>query len=234
MAKIKRIPWNKGYTKKTHQSVAKISQTMKHKKIDNFAKWREKMRKQGKWSYLAFSKNGDTAELIGVVLGDGHIEKLPRTESLTIDSNANNLGFVDRYTKLIEVLFGKKPSITKRKDANCIRLRIYQNNISQRLRIPCGSRTSIKNEIPEWIRSSQEYLIRCLRGLYEAEGSFSVHKPTYTYKFIFSNRNKSLLDFVYLSLKSLGFHSHRTEYNIQISRREEVYQCMDLVEFRKY
>lgn len=95
-------PWCKGYTKETHPSVLKISKTFKKKKIDNFKEWREKMKKMGKIrsSYPLFKKDGNLAELIGVILGDGNILKFPRTEALTISSNAKNSGFIKRYSSL--------------------------------------------------------------------------------------------------------------------------------------
>jgi hypothetical protein len=103
-------PWCKGFTKETHPSIAKMVATFKRKKIDNFASWRKKMIQQGwiKIKFPPFQKSGDLAELFGVVLGDGHIEKFPRTESLTISCNSNNRGFVNRYSKLITRLFDKK------------------------------------------------------------------------------------------------------------------------------
>ena len=93
-------PWCKGFTKETHPSIARMVKTFKARKIDNFKEWREKMKKMGKIpsDYPSFKKNGDLAELIGVILGDGHIAKFPRTEALTIFSNSNNVGFIKRYS----------------------------------------------------------------------------------------------------------------------------------------
>ncbi len=88
--------------------------------------------------------------------------------------------------------------------------------------------------IPYWIINNKSYLKRYLRGLYEAEGSFCVHKPTYTYKFLFANRNESLLQSVYRGLKILGFHPHKSKYQIQISKKEEVFKIKDLIKFRQY
>jgi len=227
--------WCKGYTKETHPGIAKISATFKNKKIDNFASWRREMRSKGEWSYSALPRNGDTAELIGVVLGDGHIEQFPRTQSLAIFSNANNPGFVKRYSDLLRTLFCKEPHVAQsQKFVNCIRIRIYQNNISQRLGIPTGKRRWIQTEIPPWIKKDKKLLVRYLRGLYEAEGSFCVHKPTSTYKLLFANRNDSLLNNVFKALQILGFHPHASQYKIQISRKEEVYRCKNLIEFRQY
>lgn len=230
-------PWCKGFTKEMHPSIAKMVETFKRKKIDNFAKWREIQIKKGfiKINHPPLRKSEYLAELIGVVLGDGHIGKFPRTESLTISSNSNNRGFIERYSKLVAKLFNKQPHISKvAKFKNCTRIRIYQKNISKRLGIPVGKRSNIKIEIPNWILKEKIFLIRCLRGLYEAEGSFCIHKPTYTYKFLFSNRNKSLLDSVYQALKILGFHPHRSPDKIQISKRKEVYKIKNLLQFREY
>ncbi len=233
----KRPPaWCKGYTKETHSSVAKISETFKKKKIDNFAKWREKMKKSGKIksNYPPLEQNGDLAELIGVILGDGYIGKFPRTEILAIFSNSNNPGFIKRYATLTEKIFDKKPALLKKKNENCIKISIYEKNISTRLGIPTGARKDQKIRIHRWISENKEYLKRYLRGLYEAEGSFCIHKPTYTYKFLFSNRNTSLLNNVYQSLRVLGFHPHRSKNKIQISRKEEVYKIKNLIKFRQY
>jgi len=203
--KKRTAPWCKGYTKKTHPSVLKISNTFKTKKIDNFAKWREKMKRLGKWpsekDYAPIKKSGDLAELTGAILGDGNIQSFPRTERLIISSNSDDEKFIERYARLLYKIFKKKAVLMKSKDANCVRISIYQKHISKRLDIPVGSKKKINIGIPYWIINNKSYLKRYLRGLYEAEGSFCVHKPTYTYKFLFGNRNGSLLRNVYRGLK---------------------------------
>jgi DNA-binding transcriptional regulator WhiA len=228
--------WNKGQTKYTNTSVEKISNTMKRKKIDNFKLWREKMKIKGKIKseYLSFKKDGNLAELIGVILGDGHIRAYPRTEELSIFSNSNNLGFVKRYSNLVENIFGKKPAITQHSGQNCIRIRIYEKHISSRLEIPFSPRRDLKISIPSWIISNKKYIVRYLRGLYEAEGSHSVHLPTYTYKVQFSNRNVSMLKNVFKLVSKIGFHPHGGKNMIQLSKKDEVFKFLDLIEFRKY
>jgi len=228
-------PWSKGYTKETHPSVLKISETFRKNKIDNFKKWRDRMKKLGKIksNYPPLKQNGDLAELIGVLLGDGNIFKFPRTEALTIASNAKNKGFIQRYSSLIQKIFSKKPKINK-PYGGCVRIRLYEKNISKRLNFPTGARKNQNTKIPLWVLKNRNYLIKYLRGLYEAEGSFCVHKPTYTYKFLFGNRNESLLRNVYRGLKILGFHPHESKYQIQISKKEEVYRIKDLIKFRQY
>ena len=193
------------------------------------------MAKEGKFltKPTKLKRTKKLAELTGVILGDGNIHRFPRTECLTIASNAKNKGFIKRYAGIVERIFLKRPSIIKLK-RNCTRIAIYQKYLSCRLGIISGDRSKKEFAIPKWILNSREYLKSYLRGLYEAEGSFCVHKPTCTYKFLFSNRNESLLRNVYNCLRILGFHPHKSKYQIQVSRRKEVYKVKDLIKFRQY
>ena len=229
-------PWSKGYTKENHPGVAKISLTFKLRKIDNFSSWRKRAQQMGqiRSEWPAFKKDGDLAEFIGVLLGDGHIAKFPRTECLTLASNSEDKEFIERYAALFKKFFDKNPYIEPKRVNNCTRIRIYQKDISKRLGMPTGNRGKTVNRVPKWISQNRKFLIRYLRGLYEAEGSFCVHKPTSTYKLLFSNKNPTLLEIVHLGLQKLGFHPHRSLYKVQLSRREEVYKCKDLLKFRQY
>jgi len=230
--------WNKGLTKETSVSVRKTSDTMKKRKIDNFAKWRNEMKASGKIvsEYPLFEKNGDLAELIGVVLGDGHIRKFPRTEELSIFSNSNNPGFIKRYSDLVYKIFGKRPTLTKHGSTNCIRIRLYQKYIQKRLSVPYSPRGKLNIRIQGWIFRDKDYILRYLRGLYEAEGAHCVHIPTGTYKLFFANKNESMLQNVFRLMVKLGFHPHasRNNYSVQISRKAEVCRAIELLQFRKY
>ncbi len=231
-----RTSWNKGLNKFNNESVRKISLTMKKRKTDNFSKWRKDMIASGaiRSEYPEFEKNGDLAELIGALLGDGHLLKHPRTEELSIFSNSNNTGFVNRYADLIEKIFDKKPALTKHGKTNCTRIRIYQKYIQKRLKIPYSPRRHKKISIPSWILKDTDLIVRYLRGLYEAEGAYCVHKPTSTYKVFFTNRNTSMLANVYKLVTKLGYHPHKSLYQVQLSRRAEVEDFIEQIKFRKY
>lgn len=100
--------------------------------------------------------------------------------------------------------------------------------------IPTGAKGFLADVLPLWIKSRKAYRIRYLRGLYEAEGSYNEHAPTYTYKFQFSNTNPHLLDVVFNLMTELGFHPHRSPKQIQLSRRAEVQKAKNLLRFRCY
>ena len=224
--------WNKGLTKETHPSLMKTSQTMKSKRIDNFKKWRKKLISDGAFDLAIITRNTSTAELVGVVLGDGNITAYPRCERLIISSNSKADKFILRYSNLVEKIFQKKPAIQKAK-TNCIRISLYQRNISQRLLVPAGNRRNLNNLVPNWIWQEEKYIIACLKGLFEAEASLSIHLPTYTYNFQFTNCNQSLLDFVKISLESLGYHPEVRKTAIRLRKKDEVESFKNLIKFRE-
>src|SRR3989338_11408581 len=149
---------------------------------------------------------------------------LSRTERLLIAANSDNKGFIKRYSGLILNVIQKQPTVAKVKNVKCFRISVYEKYISKRLGIPIGARKNKKIEIPNRILKSEVNIIRYLRGLYEAEGSFCVHKATSIYKFLFSNRNKSLIRNVEMLLRRLNFHLHISSHQVQISKKEEVYR----------
>ena len=89
-------------------------------------------------SYRKLNKNAFLAELIGIVLGDGCITKLERTESLRVICNSKDREYVKYVSGLIRRVFGKEPNYTKRKIANAIDIRLYQKFISCRMGLPSG------------------------------------------------------------------------------------------------
>jgi len=230
------ISWSKGFTKATHPSIRKISETMKRRRIDNFAAWRMRAKKEGlmKDSYPALVQDGDLAELIGVVLGDGHIGRFPRCDSLRITANGDNVGFVQRYAYLVDKVFDRKPAVARVKKSKAVTITIYERHISKRLEIPHGSRHDLQYAVPTWIRRDTGHICRFLRGLYEAEGNYNVHLPTYTHKLQFANTNQSLLRIVFTLVRKLGFHPHMSARQVQVSRKEEVQNLKNLIEFRRY
>ena len=229
-------PWNKGQTKYTHASVAKISATFRKKKIDNFAQWTKKAKTEGRIpsSYPAFEKTENLAFLVGMMLGDGNIYKFPRTEGLRITLGTDKPELWKYTAQIVREVLRKEPYVYKVKNAECMVISVYQKKLSKRLYTSIGKRTNLQIRLPNWILQNKAYLIACLRGLYEAEGSFNIHKPTYTYKLIFTNSNDSLLSIVYDALEGLGFHPHRSKHKIQISRKAEVFKAKDLISFRNY
>ena len=184
--------------------------------------------------YLPLTKNADLAELVGVVLGDGHLHKHDRCDSLRIVGDARKMGFVTRSARLVHLVFGKQPKVAKRKASNGVNITFYEKNISKRLNIPTGARARYEFNLPLWIEKSRNNKIRFLRGLYEAEGTLCHSPATYTHKFIFTNMNLHLLELVARLVRELGFTVSVSANKVQVSRKDEVQKLADLIEFRHY
>ena len=213
-----------------------MSNTLKRKGIDNFSEWRRKMKDLGiiRSIYPPLKKSTDLAFLIGLTLGDGNIHKFPRTERLLISLNSKYPNLVNYTATIMSNLFNKQAKIAKSKTSQCIRVWIYQKNISKRMHIPSGNRSTYSEEIPKWILHSRKYLIFFLKGLFEAEGSLSIHLPTYTYNFQFSNKNPTLLKEVKEALIILHFNPEVRSDKIRLRKKSEVFRFKKLINFRKY
>lgn len=228
--------WNKGLTKETNPSLRKTSETMKQKQLDNFKNWRDDMKQQGliKSAYPPLAKNGDLAELIGIILGDGHIHKHDRCDSLRIVGDSKKMDFVTHSARLVEAVFRKKPNVAKRKSSNGVNVTFYEKNIATRLNVPSGARAKYEFQLPVWIERNKNNKIRFLRGLYEAEGTLCHSLATYTHKFIFTNMNEHLINLVARLVRGLGFTVSVSANKVQVSRKDEVQKLSNLIQFRHY
>lgn len=93
------IPWSKGKTKMTHPSLAKLSWTLKQRKEWNFSEW-QKMNK-GRLRRIRekrLKRSSNLAELMGIILGDGNLVNLPRTEGLRVVCNFRTTRLYKSYS----------------------------------------------------------------------------------------------------------------------------------------
>lgn len=223
--------WNKGYTRETHPSVAKISKTMANKETYNFESWLEERRKAAEHP---LERSGDLAELIGIILGDGCLERFPRTERLYVSCNSEAAQFIQHVSKLMESVFHKRPHLRKRRDANCVDINLYQQNISFRLQLPTGNKVANNVAIPAWIKEEPSYLVRCLKGLFETDGCFSEDKANYTCVIEFKSCCQQLLKDTYDALVTLGYHPQGGKDYVRLARKAEVFHFKDLIKFRQW
>ena len=175
-ANIGSMPWAKGQTKKDNPSLLKLSETLKSKKIWNFTKWRKEMNKQRADRYSKLSRSENLAELIGIILGDGNLNKHSRTENLRITCNSEAGGYIKHVSSLMEKIFYKPAAVRKRKNENAVSIDLYQCRISQRLGLPCGNKIRNNVGVPSWIIRNENYFVRCLKGLFETDGCFNEDK----------------------------------------------------------
>ena len=227
-AQVGTIPWNKGKTKFELPGLLKIAEKRRQK--NNFLNWY----KENPVHYAKLKHSVNLAELYGTMLGDGCIEKFPRTEKLSIAFNSKETDHIAYIVKLVRRLFRKNPTVIKMHDANCIKITLYQKDISKRLKFPTGFKAEHRLIIPAWIKGDRKYLIGCLKGLFETDGDWVIDKKYGTNVIKFTNVIDSLLDDLHQCLIRLGFPANRGKQRVTISRIKEVEKFVKLIKFRQY
>lgn len=153
--------------------------------------------------------SSELAELVGILLGDGHIGK--EQWSIALNATADKL-YSAYVMHLIKDLFLLSPSILHRKKINVFV--IYgggKKNIEyfQKIGLHIGNKIKLQVGVPDWILFHPQYRKACLRGLIDTDGGifihkYVVHKKLYSYtKLCFSNRSIPLINFVYDTLAML-------------------------------
>jgi DNA-binding transcriptional regulator WhiA len=146
------------------------------------------------YNYKEISINSNSlnfSELIGILLGDGHISKNRKLVGLYFN-RLNEKDYVNYVYSLLEQI-GIHSKIINRKNSRDIL--IYSKRLNEKLcelGLPFGNKTlSEKAVIPKYIFTNLDYLKSCLRGLFDSDGSISLSRKTM--QITFSNKNQFLL-----------------------------------------
>lgn len=175
----------------------------------------------------------DLAELIGIVLGDGNIFQFERCQRLTISCNGSYRRYIEHISHLMKTIFKKDPSVIKRSKANCYDVCLYMQDIDKALRIPGGNKINNSVKIPLWIFSRKDYLIKCLKGLFETDGHYGKNSKFYVEYIQFCNECKSLRESVFKALISLGYSPQAGKNYVRLARKSQVHRFIDEVSLER-
>jgi len=185
-------------------------------------------------------KDENLAEFVGLMLGDGNIYSNKKRGVYQIKVTNNSVTdkeYIYNFVKpLIENLFGVNTYINFEKNRKGVNIRAGSMNLIKFLySIGLKPGNKIKNnlDIPNWIKTKNNLLIPCIRGLFDTDGT--VYYQTRQRKNLvigFKNSNKLLLKTVRESLIKLKFHPTKIIINaIFITRRAEVKQFNEKISF---
>lgn len=156
--------------------------------------------------------SSELAELVGILLGDGHIGN----EQWSITLNAiKDYEYSLYVNNLIKKLFGFIPTSKVRNDSNVIVITGSGKrsiNYFLKLGLKIGNKVKQQVDVPDWIKLSKKFKTTCLRGLVDTDGGifnhrYTVNKKKYSYKKLnFVNRSVPLLKFVHKTLGEFNFH----------------------------
>lgn len=185
-------------------------------------KWREWWEREGKYKNFdkgifarkSFNKpifSEELAEFIGIMLGDGGISK----NQIKITFNAKDIEYLNFTGELISRLFDIPFGVCKRK--NCLAFDVVISRVAlvdfltNEVGLKVGNKVQQQVDIPSWIKENKKFLLACVRGLVDTDGSvfkhsYKVNNKIYHYKKLaFSNQSKPLITAVCQFFKDSGF-----------------------------
>lgn len=186
----------------------------------------------------------ELAELFGIILGDGHIDRIVRGKKtrcycITIVGDFDDdKDYLEKYvSKIFYDLFGEKSKIAYSRFSNSLFLKVHGRNIVDffiNKGIKNGNKKINQQSIPNWILENREYLKRCIRGLIDTDGSIHyISKNNRNLRISFTSYIPNLLEGVRSSLLILGLNPSKIISGKQIflSRKEDISNYLKIIGF---
>ena len=211
------IPWNKGLgsLKKKCQNCSKSIIVQRSLWLQGHGKFCSKVCQYNYKFKLAgeLKLNGDMAELVGIIIGDGCINKYSCQNSYRITISGNKIEdkpYLDKYvSNLIFRCIGRKPRAYLAHNGAYILHFSYE---PLRIFLNCLGVTSNKTrtvKIPELIKQDNFLLRRCIRGIADTDftliGCSRFGKKNYYPRITAQFASESLVKDLKESLLSFGF-----------------------------
>lgn len=171
----------------------------------------------------------DLAEFIGIMLGDGHVGVYQATVTTNVNTDLEHARYV---VTLTEKLFGIQARISYRKDSRACVVVISSREVCDFLKkhgLPHGNKVRDGVRIPEWIVANKLYASRCIRGLFDTDGSvymdrhFIKGKKYCNLGIAFVNRSAPILTFFKHTLQDMHYHpTQKTTFEVFLRRAAEI------------
>ncbi len=181
-----------------------------------------------------FPHTTETAELTGIIIGDGHLA--PGQLEITLD--ARERPYAEYVQKLLQHIT-KYESVLRNRMETVIAIYLSGREIIQelnRLGIEYGNKTKKQNSIPSWILEKREFSQAFIKGIFDTDGCLYIDRHRIGNKIYKhwgisqSSNNQPFLENVGELLIGLGFHpTTSTKHRIILRRQEEVHIFMDTI-----
>jgi len=184
-------------------------------------KWHEWWDREGKtkmpstfypFPFARPEKSVELAEFIGIMMGDGGMTD--RQLSITLH-HIDDLDYSYFVVALIKKLFNITAAVYHLPKYSVNRIGISRSNLMKylySLGLPMGNKIKQGLDVPDWIKTDAGYMIACIRGLVDTDGSIFTHtyrvngKQYFYKKLSFCSMSPSLIKTVRIFLQSHGFH----------------------------
>jgi intein/homing endonuclease len=181
------------------------------------------------------SPNKQLSELFGIILGDGHMQNRSKkghktgttTYFISITLNEEEDEIIDRSEYLLEEITNLDVKRYE-KQGKCVRLVIHSKDAVEKFQemgLEAGDKIENQVSVPRWIKQSEEFCRRCLKGLIDTDGCIykDQRKNTYYERVQFKNYSEPLLKDFRRMCSYLGIRTVKGgPKQIQISRKHVV------------
>lgn len=208
-------------------------------------KWREWWEREGRFKNpptfksLPFnipSPSAELAEFMGIMMGDGGMSNSQVAITL---HHIDDLAFSRFVVDMIEKLFRVTPSVYHIIKSSVNIIVISRSDLVSYLHglgLPIGNKVKQNFDIPEWIKRKEGYMVACLRGLVDTDGSIFTHSyrvngKRYHYKKLsFCSASPPLRASFMQFLKDHGIYTRvNQETDIRIESKNGIRHYMDLI-----
>jgi hypothetical protein len=180
------------------------------------------------------------AYIIGLALGDGNLSNPnDRAVRLRISCDLKYPYLIKKIKNSLKQAFPDNHVNTVSRKQKCLDVSIYSNRLEKLLgwKAKRGSKFVQKVQVPKWIFGSKTFMVRCLCGLIETDGSVYTDRG---YKMVFfTSVIPELAQNYYNMVIALGFkpkmykvypvskYNNQPRYNVRLSRN--VQEFLNLV-----
>jgi hypothetical protein len=182
---------------------------------------------------INITKCSRTAELIGIILGDGHLsKKINNCLCITLHNEEQEL--ISHTTQLCKNVIDKEPRKYNLKGSKAVQLKINSKEVVEEL-LELGLKTGNKvdNQVntPHWVKDEEKYQKACLRGLIDTDGSIYTQSTDKRTIIQFKNRSQPLLRDFKEMCKNLGIEpSNAGKFSVQVAAQIEVSRFIEKID----
>src|SRR3989338_8799162 len=186
-------------------------------------------------------KSEELAELLGVILGDGHLEEGELTITSEFPYEKNHLDYISEQ---IKKLFGIDSKIfISYTNKNTIILDCYSSELIKFLKnnsLTVGNKIKNGAHLPSWISEKKEFIYGALRGLLDTDGGIYRKQKRYNRAIIeFQTNSKIISHNIICLLKKINFTPSKStnksgflkrySFNVRIQNQNELHSFFKLI-----
>lgn len=169
------------------------------------------------------SRSEAFAELLGIILGDGHVNK----KGLRIVGHTFEKLHHEYTSKIIKELFGLKPRLyPDYNKSNATVLNVYSKEISRILNengLKSGDKIKECSSFPSWVYEDKTFIFAALRGLFDTDGGIYLKQKKYSRAFIeFQTHSDTIRWNIHKLLNLTGFSFSKSTFNVRIQDQQQV------------